>query len=182
MIRRSIVLPVAWMWLWCAGARAGEPMQMLLKWDYLAPRIDHRKVAFILPDGTSVRGKVMAVEPDGLRLQVTHSSNRRAQPKGRRLVPRQSLSVLRVTEYRKKGRLLGTVGAAALAGGIAAATYPDLYEGTVLIVVPAVVAAGVAGSAVAGYYIGKALDKRVTEIRIEQERSSLPLTKGKVPE
>jgi hypothetical protein len=93
---------------------------MLLKWDYLAPWIDHRKVAFILPDGTSVAGKVMAVEPDALRLKVTYSSNRRVQPKGRRVIPRRSLSVLRVTEYRKKGRLPGTLGAAAWAGGIAA--------------------------------------------------------------
>jgi hypothetical protein len=164
MVRGTVLAALFWI---CSTAMwAREPAQVALKWEDLGGRIGHKKVAFVLPDGTRVAGKAIAVEPEGLRLKVTQSSDRRIQPKGRQLVPRQSISVIRVTEYRKMGRLLGTLGAAALAGGIAAAAYPDLYEGTVLIVVPAVVAGGIAGSAVAGYYIGKSFDRHVTEIRI----------------
>ena len=65
------------------------------------------------------------------------------------------------------GRLLVTAGALAIAGGIVAAKYPDLYEGSVIVIVPAVTAAGMIGVAIGGYYAGKALDKKVTEIRVE---------------
>jgi hypothetical protein len=76
---------------------------------------------------------------------------------------------LQVTEYRKLARLLVTAGAIAAVAGIAAATYPDVYEGPAIIAVPAVAAAGIIGGAVGGYYAGKRLDKRVVEIRIVAE-------------
>jgi hypothetical protein len=76
---------------------------------------------------------------------------------------------LQVTEYRKLARLLVTAGAVAAAAGIAAASYPQPFEGAMYVVVPAVTAGGVAGVAVAGYYAGKRLDKRVTGIRIVEE-------------
>jgi hypothetical protein len=50
-----------------------------------------------------------------------------------------------------------------------AANHPALYEGPAIMLVPAVTAAGMAGVAVGGYYAGKRLDKRVTEIRIVEE-------------
>jgi hypothetical protein len=59
---------------------------------------------------------------------------------------------------------------AAAAAGIAAASYPDLYEGPAVIAVPAVIAAGTAGAAVGGYYAGKRLDKREVEIRIIRDQ------------
>jgi hypothetical protein len=145
-------------------ASGAEPLQ--LRWDELGPRIAGRKVEFVLSDGTQVSGKAIAAEPDGLRIKIAKSSNHQVQPKGNQLVRRGRISLLRVTEYRKRGRLIATFGAVGLAAGIAAASYPDLYEGTVLIVVPAVVAAGVLGAAFGGYHIGKAFDKRVTEIHI----------------
>lgn len=37
-------------------------------------------------------------------------SDKRVQPKGLSTIPRQSVSVLRLTEYRKLGRLLVTTG------------------------------------------------------------------------
>ena len=95
-----------------------------------------------LPGGVYIEGKVVEVEPSGLRLKISRTSDRAVQPKGEHLIPRQSVSVLHIAEYRKLGRLLGTLGAAAAAAGIAAANYPDLYEGPVTIAVPAVVAAG----------------------------------------
>jgi hypothetical protein len=151
----------------CSWARAGAaPRQAQLRWDELDARIANKKVALVLPDGTHVEGKVIRVEPDGLRMDVRKSSDRNAQPKGSHLIPRRAVSFLRVTDYRKLGRLLGTTGAIALAAGIVAAQEIDLYEGPLVVIVPAVAAAGTAGAGVGGYYLGKSLDKRVTEIRV----------------
>ena len=136
-----------------------------LPWTELGPRVTGRKVALDL-QGAQIEGKVRAVEPQGLRLRVTRTSDRDAQPKGERVVPREAVSVLYMTEYRGFGRLLVTVGALGAAGGILAAKYPSLYEGTALIVVPVVAAAGMIGIAIGAYYAGKRLDRRITEIRI----------------
>jgi hypothetical protein len=150
----------------------GEPRQLQLKWNELGPRIENRKVALVLAGGTYIEGKVQRVVPDGLWLRISKTSDHMAQPKGSHLIPRQSVSMLQVTEYRKLARLLVTAGAVAAVAGIAAANYPDLYEGPAVVAVPAVTAAGVIGGAVAGYYAGKRLDKRVVEIRIAAEGQS----------
>ncbi len=140
-------------------ARSGAPPQQAqLKWEELDARIRHKKVALVLPDGTHVEGKVIGVQPDGLLI------------KGRPLIPRQSVSVLRATDYRKIGRLLGTTGAIAATAGILAAQNIGLSEGVGVIVVPVVAAAGTAGAGIGGYYVGKAFDKRVTEIRVMPDR------------
>jgi len=148
---------------------AGEPRQLQLKWSELGPRIEDRKVALVLPGGTYVEGKVQRVVLDGLWLRVSKTSDRQAQPKGSHLIPRPSVSMLQVTEYRKLARLLVTAGAIAAAAGIVAANHPDLYEGPLVVIVPAVAAAGMVGVAIGGYYAGKRLDKRVIEIRIVAE-------------
>jgi hypothetical protein len=147
----------------------GEPRQLQLKWSELGPRIEDRKVALVVPGGTYIEGKVQRVEPDGLWLRISKTSDHKAQPKGSHLIPKQSVSMLRVTDYRKIGRLLITTGAIAVAAAIVAANYPDLYEGPTVVIVPAVTAAGIVGVAIGGYYAGKRLDKRVVEIRIVAE-------------
>lgn len=154
--------------LWAVAAWAGQAGQASLKWSELGPRIEGKKVALVLPDGTNVQGKVRGVNPAGLRLDISKTSDKRAQPKGVHTIPRQSVSVLRVTEYRKMGRLLFTVGALATAGALAAhgARDSSLTEGPLVVIVPVVGAAGTAGLGVGGYYFGKAVDKRVTDIRI----------------
>jgi len=145
---------------------AREPAALKLQWSALGPRIGHKKVAFMLPHGTRVEGRAITVEADGLRMKVTKSSNRKAQPKGKQLVPRRDLTMVRVTEYGWVARLLVTVGAMGLATGAIMAQQIDLYEGPAIIVVPVMCAAGVVGAGVGGYYVGKRIDKRVTEIAI----------------
>ena len=147
----------------------GEPRQLQLKWSELGPRVEDRKVALVVPGGTYVEGKVQRVVPDGLWLRVSKSSDHKAQPKGSHLIPRPSVSMLQVTEYRKLARLLVTAGAVAAAAGIVAANHPDLYEGPLVVIVPAVTAAGIVGVGVGAYFAGKRLDKRVVEIHIVAE-------------
>jgi hypothetical protein len=169
MNRSWIVALGALLWMGPNQMWGGEPRQMQLQWSELGPRIADRKVALVLPDGTHLEGKVRGVEPDGLRLRISKTSDRKAQPKGDGVIPRQSVSVLRVTEYRKLWRVLATTGAIAAAAGVVLANKPDVYEGPLVAIIPAVVAGGMAGVGVAGYYTGKALDKKVTEIRIVRE-------------
>jgi hypothetical protein len=59
------------------------------------------------------------------------------------------------------------LGAAAIA---IAANDIDLYEGPALCIFPAVAAGGTIGLGIGGYYIGKATDKRVTNIRVLPDR------------
>jgi len=148
---------------------AGEPRQLQLKWSELGPRIEDRKVALVVSGGTYIEGKVQRVVPDGLWLRISKTSNHQAQPKGTHLVPRPSVSMLQVTEYRKLGRLLVTASAVAAVAGIVAASNPDVSEGPGIVAVPVIAAAGIVGAAVAGYHAGKKLDKRNVEIRIVAE-------------
>jgi hypothetical protein len=160
----------ALLWISQGLALGGEPRQLQLKWSALDPAIAGRKVALVLPGGTHIEGKVLRAEPEGLRLKIAKTSNRKAQPKGERLIPRQSVSVLRYTEYRGIGRLIGTLALpAAVAAGILAGGAGVCYEGPCVILFPALAIGGAGGSAIGGYYIGKRVDKRVTEIRIARE-------------
>ncbi len=168
-MRRSALILAALWWMGGGGwARAGEPRQERLPWEAVGSRVMDKKVALVLPDGTHVEGKVIGVEREGLRLKVSKTSNRKTQPKGNHVIPREALSVLRVTEYRKIGRLLGTLGAVATAGGIVATKQIDLYEGPLTVVVPVTIGVGMVGSAIGGYYTGKAFDKKVVEIVVER--------------
>jgi hypothetical protein len=145
-----------------------EPRQIELSWNELGPRLADHKVTTVLPGGTRIEGKVMQVEPDGLRLKVTKTSDRAVLRKGERLIPRQSVSVLRVTEYRKLGRLLVPTAAVGISAGVVAANYPNIYVGGAVVAFPAVIAGGLTGLAIGGYYAGKRIDRRITEIHVRE--------------
>lgn len=148
---------------------AGEPQQLQLKWSELGPRIEDRKVALVLSGGTYIEGNVQRVVPEGMWLRVSKTSDHQAQPKGSHLIPRPSVSMLQVTDYRVLGRVLVTAGAVAAVAGIVAASNPDVSEGPGIVAIPVIAGAGIAGAALAGYHAGKKLDKRVIEIRIVAE-------------
>jgi hypothetical protein len=168
-MKRGTNLVVAVMVLSQGLLWAGEPRQLQLKWSELGPRVEDRKVALVLSGGTYIEGKVQRVVPDGMWLRVSKTSDHQAQPKGSHLIPRPSVSVLQVTEYRKLGRLLVTAGAIAAVAGIVAASNPDVSEGAGIVAIPVIASAGIVGAALAGYHAGKRLDKRVVEIRIVAE-------------
>jgi hypothetical protein len=154
--------------------------QTQLTWSELGSVVDE-KVTTVLPGGTHIEGKVLAVEPEGLRLRVAKTSDRNVMPKGERLVPRASVSVLRVTKHRVLARPLCALGAAGATAAIVLGGMSDVYEGALVIVRPAAAAGGAIGMGVAGYYIGKRLDRTVTEIRIVGENRQ-PTTPSQTPQ
>jgi hypothetical protein len=147
-------------------AAAADPPTLKLHWRELSSYVEGRKVALALPGGAAIEGKAHGADAAGLRLRVTKTSDRNVLRKGEQTIPRESVSVLRVTRYRKLGRILCTAGGAAAAGLAVAAQSIDTYEGPAVIAAPAITAGGVIGVGVAGYYIGKRIDRHVTEIRI----------------
>jgi hypothetical protein len=151
-----------------AAAAAAQPAPVTLKWSELGPRIAKSKIELVLPDSTALRGKVRGVEPDGLLVDISKTSDKMAHPKGLQLIPRQSVSLMRVTRYRKLGRILCTAGVVAAAGAFAAVAARDsgITEGGVVIAIPAAGTVGTVGLGIAGYYAGKAIDKRVAIIRV----------------
>lgn len=161
--RSLLALPVLLLLL-PAAAEPQEPEKQQYRWVDLESRITNSKVAFMLPDGTQVKGRVLAVVAEGLRMNVTETSDPSAQSKGQHLIPAQSLSVIRVMESSKKWRVICTIAApfaavAAYAG--AAGGLPDSSESG-----NGSVSAVVLGSLAGGYFLGRALDKKATEIEI----------------
>lgn len=54
-----------------AALLAGGGREFSLTWKDLAPLAVERKAVAILTDGAQLKGKVLAVEPEGLRMHVT---------------------------------------------------------------------------------------------------------------
>jgi hypothetical protein len=154
------------MLLCAAPIEAREPVRIQSRWADLGGRVVDRKVSLTTRDGVALEGRVIAVEADALQMDVSKTSNRTTHPKGRQAVSRQAISALRITERRGYGRVIGAVGAVGAAGGIVAASSPNVHEGVGIVLVPLVAGLGALGAGVAGYFIGRKIDTRVTEIVI----------------
>lgn len=149
----------------CAGFAAEE---WQLSWEELGPIIAGKKVELVLPDATTVRGPVLAVDADALRMVVRRTSNRRAYPKGVSSIPRSSVSVLRLIRRGSRWQIIGTV----------AGTFAGLVAGGVVAYYSGSDAAGYAvwgGTAAAGYGLGYAGDKKTTLILVLPEASESAL-------
>jgi len=153
--------------LCAAAAWAGPADPITLKWNELAPRVLEKTVSLILPSGVAIEGKVRAVEPDRLVLDVGKTSDRRTLAKGLQFIPRSMVAILQLVEHRRAGRIVGTAGMLAAGAAITlAATNSGYSEGILVVAAPAAGAVGTLGLGIGGYYFGKAIDKRVTIIRI----------------
>ncbi len=168
-MRRGLVAAVGVMLCVSQPASWAGDADLTLHWSELDRAIRGKKIALVLPDGTHIQGKIGRVETDALQMRVSKTSNRKVVGKGDAVIPRGSVSVIQVTDYRKLGRILGVLGAVGASAIAVAANDIDLYEGTALIAVPAAIAAGTVGLGVAGYYVGKRIDKSVASIRVLPE-------------
>ncbi len=164
-----MTLPKALALLWLAPAAllAGGNREFSLTWKDLAPLAVERNAVAVLTDGAQLKGKVLAVEPEGLRMQVTGTSRRAAWGKGETLVPRAAVTELRVSRTTKHWRAIG----AAIGGGIGAPIAGTLHvamnnEGgsSPLLALIVVVPAGL------GYLAGWAADRNTVTIHLIEEK------------
>ena len=96
-----------------------------LEWRDLDRMVRGRNIAITLPSGIRLKGRVTSVEEDALMLDVSGTSNKRAYPKGRAVVPRPE--VTQFTLARKEGHTWSAVGAG-IGGTIGAGVAAGLVQ------------------------------------------------------
>lgn len=143
---------------------AGTDDQRQIAWSDL-PMIFAKNIRIVMPDGTRIEGKAVALETDALAVQVTKTTNVNDYPKGRLLVPRATLQAFDIRNPTYHWRVVGTV-LGALAGIVAVAAIALTQGGN-----DTPVGAWIAGGAipVAGYFLGQRADQRVTTYVITQK-------------
>ena len=96
-----------------------------LEWRDLDHMVRGRNIDIRLPSGIRLKGRVTSVEEDALMLDVCKTSNKRAYPKGRAVVPRPE--VTQFVMARKEGQIWTLVGTG-IGASIGAATAGPLGE------------------------------------------------------
>jgi hypothetical protein len=141
-----------------------EPRKEQRTWAELGARIEGRKVSLVLPTGMNVRGNVLRVEPDGLRLTNVKASETVSLTNGELVIPRQSLGMIRLTNRTVRWRLICTIAAPIIVTAAIAGAYGDLPEKGAQ--GGGAIAGGILGSIPIGYLGGWWLDGRATEITV----------------
>ncbi len=137
-----------------------------LAWSELSAILTEKKISTRLPDGVKVEGEVLAVRPDGLVMDVHKTSSRKLHPKGQSEFPRESIRELRVV--RDRGPMKAVGGVTGATGGLTATGFlAYATESTGLVLAGLVFLVPIA--IVAGYYAGKAADRRTTLITVRQD-------------
>ena len=140
-----------------------EPTAISLRWADAGRLATGKQVSVITTDGAIRKGRVRAMDADGIDFEDTRTPR----------IPRAAVSEIRVTEYvgggRRFGKLIG--GAAGLTIGLCAAAVIGLREGSGSRASDKALAGilGIGGLPIGmtlGYLIGRQADKRVTAIRI----------------
>ncbi|MBK7927802.1 MAG: hypothetical protein IPJ98_10005 [Bryobacterales bacterium] len=159
---RTSVSVVLLLGLVVSSAEARGPRQQRLAWEALGEAVEGKNISMVMPDGTEIRGKVLAVEDDGLRMKVSRTSNEAAVAKGERLIARDQVSVVKLHRSGWKWRVILTLVAPVVLVSAIAAAAGDLpeqgAEGG------AAIAAGAWGSMAIGYLAGWKLDRQETLI------------------
>lgn len=144
---------------------AAAANEVQLKWTELGAIAIGHDVRLVLPGGVVLRGEIEAVRDDSLVMVVAKTSDQKAFPRGQNSIPRTVVSVVDIEKVRGiAGRVIGTttgvVGGLVITGEIIA--HSNLSEGPAI----AVFLAGTIGSTVAGYFVGRSADRRVTRVRV----------------
>jgi hypothetical protein len=144
---------------------AAAVTEVQLKWTELGAIAIGHDARLVLPGGAVLRGEIQAIRDDSVVMVVAKTSDPKAFPKGQNSIPRGSVTVVEVMKVRGiAGRVIGTTAGVlvglAIPGEIIA--HGNVPEGSAI----AVILVGTIGTTVAGYFSGRAADRRVTRIRI----------------
>jgi hypothetical protein len=98
-----------------------------LEWRDLDRMVHGKNIDVTLPSGIRLKGRVMAIEQDAMTLDVSKTSNKRAYPKGRSVVPRAEVTRFRLArreEHRWSAIGAGIGGAIGVMAAIGVAQVP----------------------------------------------------------
>jgi len=142
---------------------ASTPVE--LKWSELNTAIYGQSVELTLPGAFKIRGEVVAVRDDALVLDIRRTSDARAFPKGNAVVPRASVTLLKLEQqrgshWRAMGTVIGVLGGVVVGTYIAAKTASSPGPGIAIFIATA------SAASIAGNVAGGAADRKTRLIRI----------------
>src|SRR5205814_4368785 len=163
---RSVVAALLAMLYLGGEARAAE-RQLQVGWTQLSPQVVGKRIATVLTDGTTLEGKVVAVKPMALALEVKKTSEP-TRFRGTMDIPRESVSTLRVSRPGWKWRVIGSL-TGLLGGTLAGALIGNEINPHGWIISDGASPGanyGALGGAALGYMPGHFADRQPTVIRI----------------
>jgi hypothetical protein len=151
------ILLVAMLWWGAPRAAASGKEQRQITWDGLSAIVG-QKVKVVMPDGARIEGTATALEVDALVVEIDKTSNKAAYPRGKFLVPRATLRAVDIDRPTVKWRIVGVavgVGIGAALGLLAKGAGSSGLGG-----LEAAFGVGAVAVPVAGYFMGRAADRR----------------------
>lgn len=145
---------------------AAETRKERVAWSEVASATSGAKITMMLSSGTEIQGKVLEAEAGALIVDVTKTSNSKDVARGRASIPRPSASTIHARKCGLKWRAILGIG---LPAGLLAATAGAINAQSPTVKGEEAYGVGVAvaaGSAVAGYFIGRQLDCHDTDIAV----------------
>ena len=142
---------------------------LVLRWKEIPQLlVAGHKVTVELKSGQSLKGKVLGVAPDGLRMAIDSAAKGSGYGKGEFVVPAGEIALLKVNRTGHKGRIIGTVIGSGLGAGTAVGV--AMIDGNAR----AAMAAAVGVPAAIGYFAGWAIDYKRTTIRVAPAEPAAP--------
>ncbi len=142
--------------------------ELTLRWKEVPQSlVANRKVEVQLKGRTALRGKALAVTPEGLRMEITKVRERGGNYlKGESLILAGEITMMKVNRTGTHGRIIGTA-----IGGTVSALIIGLVYGLGLSHIEGTAEPGIAVAALiptgVGYFLGWARDRKMTTIHVQ---------------
>jgi hypothetical protein len=123
-------------------------------------------VRVVLPDSNQVQGRGALFTPEALTLKIVKTSNLTLYPKTSMKIPREQVHTIDVRENRSRARLIGVL--APVAAGVAVGIGIGTSGGFLAAEAGGALGAGIAViGGVAGYFAGRAIDRRFHRVAVK---------------
>jgi hypothetical protein len=148
----------------------GGVKELTLRWEEVGAAVGKQVVTVELIRNTRLKGTIIGVGQDAIRMNIQSSSDKQTFPPGEGSVPRKEIAAIRIKRMEGRGRLIGAagIGSAASLGSLRWAiseSRVNVSDNKRIAQWAAISAAAVAG----GYWIGRLIDSKETVIKIAPE-------------